>query len=961
MSAIYDNWERLVRATLRREDLLLTALRTPSDISTVSESSSFNFSDPSHSASSFNISSLLVGDSFTYHQNLQATDYISGTNLIKHRGSNVGLKGALVNAVAQELVKDLARATQHESRYALQFPTRFRILEEELKFMQSFVADASKLKDGQETVKATLHVLQQLIYEADDLVLDCKIQDDYRKMKGTSGFYLYPSEIYFRYETGKKLTEITTRIKRMSEYLKSYYTPSQRSSSENGNDPKRRWTAPLIDQSEVVGLKEDVEKVRGWILGQNEPLLLAIVGLGGLGKTTLAKMIYRDVNLTRRFQEKIWVSVSQPVNEDEIMKSMLKQLNADGSGSPKGDMLSTIHGLLSDKAYLIVLDDVWSTDDGWWERISGGLPVKEGHNSCIIITSRIKTVVKNMGVQDAQTHQPRYLNDEESWKLFCKVARVSEVDEQNTKLVEEGKEIVKKCGGLPLAIKTVGGLLSSEERSSIKWRKIRETFHEKLTSIGANCSERNPHVIASLQLSYDELPAFLKPCILCFSIYPEDYEVDVDQLIRWWVGEGFLRGMSSETATEFAFKSLSELISRCLVEVAQRRNFDGSFYTCKVHDMVRDLTIKIAKEEDFCSFDANGKHIADVCSRRLGVTQETKLSALRGNSKLRALLLTTTHYISFNRNTELAKIKSLRVLDLSHARLDYVFVKDLWNWITSLKRLACLSLRDVAQLLEVPNSIGKLLGLQVLILGECKYLKKLPTSIVKLPRLIILDVGNCPSLRCLPQGFSRLSNLQKLYGFKIAGPGNAAGSHLAELKALTELRVLQIDLTEDSTIEDRELDALELLEKLKLLSINAGDCKDKNILSKMNKLSPPSSIEELYLKHYLGETTPAWINPRSLQQLQYLSVENSGIEKMNQEFWGDEEYKWDVKGLCLKFCQRLEVSWEELQAVMPQIRHLEVSQCNLLASFPCDVEAVGFWHKDTKEKNVSENVFSQED
>ncbi|XP_027064162.1 disease resistance RPP13-like protein 4 [Coffea arabica] len=936
MSAIYDNWERLVRATLRREDLLLSAQRTPSDISTVSESPSFNFSDPSHSASSFNISSSLVGDSFTYHQNLQATNYISGSNLIKHRSSNVGLKGALVSAVAQELVKELALANQDQGQYALQFPTRFRILEEELKIMQVFISEASKLKENRETVRTVLPVLRELIYEADDLVLDSKIRDDYRKMKGASGFFLYLSEIYFRYQTGKKLTEINTRIKRTRDNLKSYYTPSQRPSSQNGNDTVRRWTAPVINQSEVVGLKEDAAKVRGWILGQNEPLLhLAIVGLGGLGKTTLAKMIYRDVNLKRRFQEKIWVSFSQPVKEDEIMKSMLKQLNADGSGSPKGDMLSTIHGLLSDKAYLIVLDDVWSTDDGWWERISGGLPVKEGHNSCIIITSRIKTVVKNMGVQDAQIHQPRYLNDEESWKLFCKVARVSEVDEQNTKLVEEGKEIVKKCGGLPLAIKTVGGLLSSEERSSIKWRRIRETFHEKLTSMGDNCSEGNGHVIASLQLSYDELPAFLKPCILCFLIYPENYEVDADQLIRLWVGEGFVSGNSTETVTESALKCLSELISRCLVEVAQRRNYDGSVYTCKVHDMVRDLTIKIAREEDFCSFDANRNHIADVGSRRLGVTQETKLSALRGNSKLRALLLTTTHYIGFNRKTELAKIKSLRVLDLSHARLDYVFVKDLWDWITSLKRLVCLSLRDVAQLLEVPNSIGKLLGLQVLILGECKDLKKLPTSIINLPRLIILDVGNCPSLRCLPQGFSKLSKLQELYGFKIAGTGKASGSHLAELKAVTELRVLQIDITEDSTIEDQELEILAQLEKLKILSINAGDCKDKNILSKLNKLSPPSSIEELYLKHYLGETTPAWINPRSLQQLQYLSVENSGIEKMNQEFWGDEEYKWDVKGLCLKFCQRLEVSWEELQSVMPEIRHLEVCQCNLLVSFPC--------------------------
>ncbi|XP_027063711.2 disease resistance RPP13-like protein 4 [Coffea arabica] len=869
------------------------------------------------------------------------------------------LPSALAGAIAQELVKDLSTEIQDQSKYAIQFPAQFSELREQLKFMQSFVADASKLKDKQETVKMTLQELQKLIYEADDLVVDCQIREDYTETKASS-FSLCLSEMAFRYKTGKKLTEINSHIKRMRENLNSYYTPiAKHSDSESKNGRKTLWSSPVFDQSEVVGLTENVATIRDWILGHNEPLLrLAIVGLGGLGKTTLAKMIYRDVNLTKRFQEKIWVSVSQPVNETEIMKSMLRQLKSDDSGSSKGDMLSRISQLLSEKTYLIVLDDVWSIEDGWWERISSGLPKTEGLNNCIIITSRIKKVVKKMGVRDAQIHRPRLLNDEESWKLFCKVALISKEDEENTKLIEEGKEIVQKCGGLPLAIKTIGGLLSSEAKCYSEWTRIHKNFHEKLTSAEGSRAGGNQHVIASLQLSYDELPPRLKQCILCFSIYPEDHEVDVDQLIRWWEGEGFVRCRSTEAATESALNCLSELISRCLVEVAERRNFDGSVYTCKVHDMVRDLTIKIAREEDFCSFDGNGKHIANAGSRRLGVTKETKFQTLRGNSKLRALLLTATDYIGFNSNIELANVKSLRVLDFSHVKLDSICMKDLWHWITSLTRLAYLSLRYVAQLSEIPNSVGKLWGLQVLILGECKDLKNLPPSIVNLPRLIILDVGNCPNLQCLPQGFSRLSKLQELYGFKIAGTGNAAGSHLGELKALTELRVLQMDITEESTINDQELEILAQLEKLKILSINAGDCEDEDILSKLNKLSPPSSIEELYLKHYVGETTPGWINPKSLRQLQYLCMEDSRINKMNQDFWGDEEHKWDVKGLCLKFCQRLEVSWEELQAVMPEIRHLEVSQCNLLVSFPCDVKSVGFWCKGEKKKDVRRRMFS---
>ncbi|KAL3509610.1 hypothetical protein ACH5RR_029011 [Cinchona calisaya] len=555
-----------------------------------------------------------------------------------------------------------------------------------------------------------------------------------------------------------------------------------------------------------------------------------------------------------------------------------------------------------------------------------------------------------MGVLETKVHLPKLLDEEDCWALFCKVAHMSPNGEETPELVDEGKKIVLKGEGIPLAIMTIGGLLSLVDKKYLEWKRISYSFHEMLTSLEGSGSGGygSVSVIASLQLSYDELPARLKQCILCFSIYPEDYEIDVDQLIRWWIGEGFVHGKSTETATESALNCLSELISRSLVEVVQRRNFDGSVYTCKVNEMIRDLTIKIARDEDFCSFSDSGKQIAGKKSRRLGVTSERTLWTPQGNSKLRALLLTTTHYIGFNRNVVLAKVKSLRVLDLSHVKLDSISVKDLWYWITSLKRLAYLNLGHVANLIQMPSKIGKLWGLQILILGGCKDLEKLPTSISNLPRLTILDVSNCPRLQCLPQGLSGLSNLQELYGFKIAGPANVAGSHLRELKALTELRVLHMEITVESTIQDDELIVLAHLEKIRVLSVNAGDCDDLDILRKLNKLSPPPFIVELYLKHFSGETTPRWLNPKSLQQLQYLCIEDSRLKKMNNDFWGDKEIRWQVEGLCLKFCPRLGVEWQELKAVMPRIRYFEINNCYSLVSFPCETRGVGLLYKEEK-------------
>ncbi|MCD7472705.1 hypothetical protein HAX54_014034 [Datura stramonium] len=360
------------------------------------------------------------------------------------------------------------------------------------------------------------------------------------------------------------------------------------------------------------------------------------------------------------------------------MKGILRQLNAEDSGTDKGDLLTRILQALSHKSYLIVMDDVWSIDDGWWDRISKGLPKFIEHNSCIIITLMKHDVVKRMGVTETRIHRPRLLDEDESWSLFCKFALFS----------------------------TKGSV-------------------------------------------------------------------------------------------------------QCLVEAVQRRNFDGRVYSCKMHDMVRDMTILVAEEE-----------------------------SLAGNSKLRALILTTTNCIGFNRKIALAEIKTLRVLDLSCVKLENICLMDLWQWITSLKRLAYLNLRDVAKLDEIPDSIRKLWGLQILVLRECKELKKLPTSITTLPRLAILDVGSCPSFSCLPQGLSRLSNLEELYGFKIPSPATTEACRLSE-------------------------DCLEILAKV-------------------------------------GET------------------------------------------------------WETFQSAMPALKYLEVSHCNSLKKFPCNVEGLGYWTKPEEEEEDKE-------
>jgi Leucine-rich repeat (LRR) protein len=512
-------------------------------------------------------------------------------------------------------------------------------------------------------------------------------------------------------------------------------------------------TSHFVEESSVFGRKKEKEDLVSLLLSERSeftPLsVISIVGKGGLGKTTLAQIAFNDSRISERFDLIGWVSVL----EDSDVKGLTQAIFESITGRFCDLMeLSNLQKKLGEevrgRSVFIVLDDVWNEDWRYWEALRA--PLKMAKIARVLVTTRNIAVSQIM--QSACRFPLGYLSNEKSWLLFKHHAFGNSNYNYKTNFTLIGKQIVKKCGGLPLAIKSVASLLRHEENYD-GWEEILEYSLWE--------SNAKNEIFPALEISYARMPAHLRPCFLFCSLYPKDYIFKRDQLIGLWIAQGFVEPDIRRTLEETGWGYLEELIQRSFIDYSVLPSdpalFGEANKVLKLHSVIHDLA-RFISENEHLSIDGGHVHKG---RREVYHLYSNDYNSLVCPLIARSLLYLRTLILDFNNENnmqipDLTKAEGLRAFGL-HGGGRKTEIPDSIGNLKHLRYL-CFSSCDFKML---PESICLLYNLQILIISDCLNLASLPQCIQKLVSLRYLDI-RYSEIRNLPDSISLLNNLQTL-------------------------------------------------------------------------------------------------------------------------------------------------------------------------------------------------------
>ena len=631
----------------------------------------------------------------------------------------------------------------------------FLDIKDELEIIQVFLKDADRRAsdeaDTNEGIRTWVKHMREASFRIEDVIDEYLWLRHEVKHPGCGLICKIASLIKTltpRHRIASEIQDIKISIREIKERSQRYnFQRSQALGSTSTRETEnRRWRDPrlsflFVEETGIVGLEGPREELTGWLLdGASERTVIAVVGMGGLGKTTLAKLVFDSQKVTTQFHCRACITVSQSYTVRGLLINMMEEF----CGETEMSLMHMLHKMddkllieqvrkyLEYKRYLIFFDDVWQED--FSDQVELAMPNNNKGSRIIITTRKMQAADFFKKSFLVHVHNLQLLTPNKAWELFCKKAFRFEHDGHcPAELKSISKEIVRKCKQLPLAVVAIGGLFSTKSKTVTEWKTVSKNLNLEL--------RRNAHlsnIINILSLSYDDLPYYLKPCILYFSIYPEDYSINHKRLIQQWIAEGFVKSDGRRTLEEVAEEYLLELIHRSLVMMSSV-GFEGKVTTCQVHDLLREVIIGKMEDLSFCHFvDEVEKPLPVGKTRRLSISISSN-NVFKGNknSHFRAI-----H--GFGKGGPMdpfiielcSKSRILKVLDMQGTSMNHIP-----NNLGNLFHLRYINLSGT-KVQTLPKSVGELHNLETLDLRET-LVHEIPREINKLAKLRNLLASHC--------------------------------------------------------------------------------------------------------------------------------------------------------------------------------------------------------------------------
>ncbi|XP_078150239.1 putative disease resistance protein RGA3 [Carex rostrata] len=798
----------------------------------------------------------------------------------------------ILDAFLSKFSELLVQMVQEEVGMLLGIPGQIEKLDETVRDIQSVLADAERRQSKSSAIERWLMKLKDVMYDADEVIDLCQIKAKEHQATSSSRssldahcachFLSCFRNPLFAHKIGSKIKDINLRLEEIAKskanlgLTEAQLLPGTFDQGRRMNTITWRKTDPSVVLADIAGKKieEDTELLVNWLTQEENDVnenvrVYGIVGMGGIGKTTLAKRIYNDPRIQEGFQLKIWVCISKEVRIVEVFKCLIRGAQGDhGAAQERSELVPLLQRLIQGKKFLFVLDDVWEESravlEDWLHA-----PMSSGaHGSRLLVTTRNESVAN--GMRASKLHRVEKLSHEDGWSLLRKQVFQNENESEIEEFKEIGLQLVEKCDGLPLAIKSIGGVLYMKHKTRDEWKAV-------LTSNVWSKDGLPEDVHRALYLSYEDLSSPLKQCFIFCSLFLEDFTYMKTKIIYMWLAEGFFP--NNRDFWNLGTEHYTELVLRNLLEETYTYRYGEILF--KMHDLLWSFARHLGKNENCVLREvSDAKTEGSLKIRRLSIEgTEVNTGVIRKEKGLRTLLL---HHgkPKIGLDNLCKALSNLRILDLSMSKFSI-----LPDSLCDLVHLRYLDIKN-SKVTELPNSIGNLKYLVYLNLSYCSNLSHVPQNIINLQELKFLDIWQS-RIKTIPAGLKKLDKLVELHGFKPYGNNLEGFSSLDELETLSNLIILNLQCLEE--VSDMNLaKQAKLLSKDQLRDLTLGytylfseeqlsqtNEKKMTVENVLNELCPSLNVEYVKIGHYFGTHLPNWLNSRAyLSNLKSLSIDN---------------------------------------------------------------------------------------